>query len=117
MKPKDVRVLRVLRVNCDHSEHSKWRVHLLEEEWKALSESYDRIFQDRYELLTVHTKEGMLASEWLMRTATAERERDEARERCAVAEQAFFRKSDADAGEEIEKAIRALPIRETGDDL
>ena len=33
------------------------------------------------------------------------------------AEQAFFRKSDADAGEEIEKAIRALPIRETGDDL
>jgi hypothetical protein len=84
MKPKDV---RVLRVNCDHSEGGKWRVHLLEEEWKALSESHDRIFQDRYDLLTVHTKEGMLASEWLMRTATAERERDEARERCAVAEQ------------------------------
>lgn len=77
MKPKDV---RVLRVDCDHSEHGKWRVHLLEEEWKALSESYDRIFQDRYDLLTVHTKEGMLASEWLMRTATAERERDEARD-------------------------------------
>lgn len=76
MKPKDV---RVLRVNCGHSEGGRWRVHLLEEEWKALSESYDRIFQDRYDLLTVHTKEGMLASEWLMRTATAERERDEAR--------------------------------------
>lgn len=76
MKPKDV---RVLRVDCDHSENGKWRVHLLEDEWKALSESYDRIFQDRYDLLTVHTKEGMLASEWLMRTATAERERDQLR--------------------------------------
>lgn len=76
MKPKDV---RVLRVNCDHSESGKWRVHLLEEEWKALSESYERIFQDRYDLLTVHTKEGMLASEWVMRTATAERERDQLR--------------------------------------
>lgn len=91
MRPKDV---RVLRVNCDHSESGKWRVHLLEEEWKALSESYERIFQDRYDLLTVHTKEGMLASEWLMRTATAERERDEER-----AELAFIQTEYAAANE------------------
>ena len=91
MKPKDVRVLKVY---CDHSDFGKWSIHLLEEEWKALSESYDRIFQDRYDLLTVHTKEGMLASEWLMRTATAERERDEAR-----AERAFIETEYAAANE------------------
>lgn len=80
MKPKDV---RVLRVNCDHSEGGKWRVHLLEEEWNKLCESYERIFQDRFDLLTVETKEGMLASEWVMRTARAERECNDLRNEVA----------------------------------
>lgn len=38
----------------------------------------ERARRDRYDALGVKTKEGLLASEWLLRTGKAERERDEA---------------------------------------
>ncbi len=40
----------------------------------ALRADSDRLRQDRADLLNVKTKEGLGASEWMMRTATAERE-------------------------------------------
>jgi hypothetical protein len=40
----------------------------------------DRLYQDRYDLLGVKTTEGLSASEWVMRTAAATRERDALRE-------------------------------------
>lgn len=33
----------------------------------------EQLYKDRYDALSVHTKEGMLASEWLLRTGKAER--------------------------------------------
>lgn len=41
----------------------------------------DRLCQDRHDLLGVKTTEGLSASEWMMRTATAERERNALRAR------------------------------------
>ena len=40
----------------------------------------DRLYQDRHDMLGVKTTEGLSASEWMMRTATAERERDALRD-------------------------------------
>lgn len=57
----------------------------------------EQLYKDRYDALSVHTKEGMLASEWLLRTGKAERRvkeleaenaelREDAREQRALAE-------------------------------
>ncbi len=80
LKPRDA---RVLRVSCEHSDGGRFRVHLTEEDWARVSASYERIFQDRYDLLTVESKEGLLSSEWLMRTARAERECNDLRNEVA----------------------------------
>ena len=45
----------------------------------------DRLYQDRYDLLGVKTTEGLSASEWMMRTAAATRERDALMEELAAA--------------------------------
>lgn len=80
LRPKDA---RVLRVSCEESGSGVFRVHLSEGDWERIVAGYERLFQDRFDLLTVQTKEGMLASEWVMRTAQAERERDELRNEVA----------------------------------
>lgn len=41
-------------------------------EVRRLCVQNDQLRRDRYEALTVHTKEGLLASEWLARTGRAE---------------------------------------------
>lgn len=43
--------------------------------WKAEN---TRLFRDRYDALSVTSREGLLSSEWVARTGKAERERDEA---------------------------------------
>lgn len=40
----------------------------------------DQAHRDRYDALSVTSKDGLLSSEWILRTGQAERERDEARE-------------------------------------
>lgn len=80
LRPKDA---RVLRRSCDHSRSGVFRVHLTEDDWERIVAGYDRIFQDRYDLLTVESKEGLLSSEWLMRTARAERECNDLRNEVA----------------------------------
>lgn len=52
----------------------------LTEERDQLQRDRDRLFQDRYDLLGVKTTDGLTASEWMMRTAKAEREGRELRE-------------------------------------
>lgn len=50
-------------------------------------ETYNtKLYQDRYDALSVTSREGLLASEWIARTGKAERERDEARKRIAELE-------------------------------
>jgi len=45
---------------------------------EASEKRADRLFQDRYDLLTVDSTDGLLSSVWVMRTATAERRAREA---------------------------------------
>jgi hypothetical protein len=52
----------------------KRKVAELEAENKALRAEVKRLKEVRYELLTVKTKEGLLASEWIMRVAKTEAE-------------------------------------------
>ena len=49
----------------------------------------DECYRDRYDALSVHTREGLLASEWLLRTGKAERERDEALKHIAQLEDLY----------------------------
>lgn len=48
---------------------------------EKLEEDNDRLRRERAEALTVHTKEGLLASEWVARTGKAEAEVRRLRER------------------------------------
>jgi len=53
-------------------------IKALKEERDAIFAKYERVYQDRYDLLSAKTTEGMGAAEWQMRTATAERKAREA---------------------------------------
>ena len=48
-------------------------------------EGRDRAVRDRYDALSVKSRDGLLSSEWIARTGRAERERDEARAALAAA--------------------------------
>lgn len=57
-----------------------------EKVWALGEEERKRLRQERFDALTVYTKEGLLASEWVARTGKAERERDAADARAESAE-------------------------------
>lgn len=70
---------RVCAVNANRdAEVSELRKRIAELEAKNA-----QLSQDRYDALSVTTREGLLCSEWVLRTGKAERERDEARRRIA----------------------------------
>lgn len=49
-----------------------------EGECERLTKENARLFQDRYDALSVTSRDGLLSSEWVARTGKAERQRDEA---------------------------------------
>jgi hypothetical protein len=67
-----------------------WRlrdeVDAAEKRAEEAEERARRSYQDRYDALNVKSRDGLLSSEWLLRTGIAERERDEAIKRAEEAE-------------------------------
>ncbi len=77
----------IARLKRLHSEFTEAHKHYhaqqdLLEEIARLKAHNDRLARDRYEALTVHTKEGLLASEWVSRTGRAETKLKEIEKTC-----------------------------------
>lgn len=75
---------------------------------EALRAEVERLKQDRYDALSVTSRDGLLSSEWVLRTGKAERERDSLRSQLSSTRQL----ADEQAGEieRLRLAIAAAPV-------
>ena len=71
------------------AQEARDRAEMAERERDESNKRADECYRDRYDALSVHTREGLLASEWLLRTGKAERERDEALKHIAQLEDLY----------------------------
>jgi hypothetical protein len=80
---------------------------LLADEVLRLHEETDRLRRDRYEALTVHSKDGLLVSEWVARAGRAETEVRRLKQELAMSKPMFSRRR----LEEKLTRIEALPAK------